>query len=189
VANRRPLDARSPPLRGFLAFEGAALRWTRRLALLAGWVLVGVALVTVADALLRKLFARPIQGTFEATELLLAAIIFFAMPYTGILDGHVSVDLLTGRLSRRSQHMVLGVNALISAALLGVIAWRMGLLATEYAHTARTTITMRIPVMPFIVPVAAAAWLAALGFLVQAAGALARMARPELPDPGAPGGR
>jgi TRAP-type transport system small permease protein len=186
---RHPLDARSPPLRGFLAFEQAALHWTRRLALLGGWVLLGVALITVADALLRKFFSRPIQGTFEATELLLAAIIFFAMPYTGLLDGHVSVDLLTGRLSRRGQQMVLAVNALICAAVLSVIAWRMGLLAAEYAHTARTTITMRIPVLPFIVPVVAAAWLAALGFLVQAAGALARIAQPNLPDPGAAGGQ
>jgi TRAP-type mannitol/chloroaromatic compound transport system permease small subunit len=173
----------------YLALERVAVRWTRWLALAGGFVLLAVALLTVADALLRKFWSRPIQGTFEATELLLAAIIFFAMPYTGLVDGHVSVDFLTGRLSRRGQQAVLAVNALVCAAVLGIIAWRMGLLAAEYARTARTTITMRIPVLPFIVPVTATAWLAAVSFALQAAAALVRVARPDLPDLGTSGPR
>ena len=43
-----------------LGLERVALVWTRRLALLGGWLLLGVALVTVADALRRSLFGRPI---------------------------------------------------------------------------------------------------------------------------------
>jgi TRAP-type C4-dicarboxylate transport system permease small subunit len=167
---------------GFRGFERAAA-WTRRLALLGGWLLLLVALVTAADALLRKFASRPIPGTFEATELLLAAIIFFAMPYTGLTDGHVSVDIVTSRLPVRAQYAILGINALVCAVVLGFVAWQMGLLAAEYARTARTTITARIPVVPFIVPVTAAAWLAALGFVVQALGGFARAARPDLAPP------
>jgi len=88
-----------------VALERAAVRWMRRLALLGGWTLVAVAVATVVDALLRYLAGRPIPGTFEATELFLAAIIFFGLPYTGLIDGHVSVDALTGRLERRGQHL------------------------------------------------------------------------------------
>ena len=51
-----------------LALERTALRWTRRLALVGGGLLLGVALVTVVDALLRSFLGRPLQGTFEATE-------------------------------------------------------------------------------------------------------------------------
>jgi TRAP-type mannitol/chloroaromatic compound transport system permease small subunit len=157
-----------------LALEAFATRWTRWLALAGGWVLLGVAVLTVADALLRKLLSRPLPGVFESSELLLAAVIFFAMPYTGLTDGHVSVDLLTGRLSARTQSVIIGINALVCAVILGFIAYQMASLVAEFWRTSRTTITMRIPIVPFIVPVTAAAGLAALGFVVQGLGAFAR---------------
>jgi TRAP-type C4-dicarboxylate transport system permease small subunit len=158
-----------------------AVRWARRLALVAGVILLGVSLATVADALLRYLFARPLPGTFEATELLLAIVIFFALPYTCLTDGHVSVDMLTSRLGRRGQHAVIAVNALITAALLGLITAQMWDLGRDVLATSRTTITARIPVYPFLLPVTVAGGLAAAGFLVQALGAAARVARPNLP--------
>ena len=158
----------------FLGIERVAVRWSRRLALAGGWLLLGLAIVTVLDVLLRKFFSRPIQGTFEASELLLALIIFLAMPYTGLSDGHVVLDLTTERLPRRIQHVIIGVNALFCAAFLGVVAWQVGLLAAEFSRTARTTITMRIPVYPFILPVTILTWLAAAGAIVQGLAALAR---------------
>jgi hypothetical protein len=86
--------------------------------------------------------------------------------------------------------VLIALNALLSAALLALIAYQMTHLANEYWATARTTITARIPILPFIVPVTAAAALAALGFVVQALGALARAARPDLPPaPGTSGER
>jgi TRAP-type C4-dicarboxylate transport system permease small subunit len=164
-----------------LGLERLAMVWTRRLAQLGGWLLLAVALGTVADALLRSFVGRPIRGTFEATELLLAAIIFFGLPYTSLTDGHVSVDFLTSRLGPRLQYAIIAVNALVCAALLGLITVQMADLAAEYMATSRTTITVRIPIVPFILPVTVAAGLAVLGFVVQAVGAGARALRPTLP--------
>ena len=159
-----------------IAVERLAVRWTRRLALAGGFILLAASIVTVADALLRKLFSRPIQGTFEATELLLAVIIFFAMPYTGLTDAHAVLDLTVNRLPKRAQDAIIGLNALFCAVVLGVVAYEMGLLAAEYGRTARTSITMRIPVYPFILPAVAAGWLASLGFVIQALASFARAA-------------
>jgi TRAP-type C4-dicarboxylate transport system permease small subunit len=161
--------------------ERAAVLWTRRLALLGGWLLLLTAFATVVDALLRYFLSRPLPGSFEATELLLAAIVFFGLPYVCVTDGNVSVDALTRRLRPGFQHALIALNALLSAALLALIAYQMTHLAEEYWATARTTISARIPIFPFIVPVTAAAGLAALGFVVQALGALARALRPDLP--------
>jgi TRAP-type transport system small permease protein len=168
-----------------LVLERTAARWTRRLALLAGWLLLAVATVTVSDALLRKFLSRPIQGAFEASELLLAVMIFFAMPYTGLTDAHVVLDLLTNRLSARAQAAFVAVNGVFVAAFLAVVAWQLGLLAAEYARAARTTITMRIPVSPFIVTAVALAWVAVAASLVQALGGVARAT---WPGPGEPPG-
>jgi len=162
-----------------LAVERLAVMWTRRLALVGGGILLAASIVTVFDALLRKFLNRPIQGTFEATELLLAVIIFFALPYTGLTDAHAVLDLTTNRFPKRAQDVIIGLNGFFCAVVLGVVAYQMGLLAAEYARTARTSITMRIPVYPFILPATAAAWLASVGFVVQALAAFARAARPK----------
>jgi TRAP-type C4-dicarboxylate transport system permease small subunit len=164
-----------------LGVERLAVVWTRRLALLGGGLLVAVALTTAADALLRYFLGRPLPGTFEATELVLAIIIFFGLPYTSLTDGHVAVDFVTSRLGPRTQHLIIAVNAAVCAILLGFIALQMASLAAEYLAMRRTTITMRFPVFPFAVPVTAAAGLAALAFGVQAVGAGVRALRPHLP--------
>jgi TRAP-type transport system small permease protein len=143
--------------------------------------LLAVAIVTASDALLRDFLGRPLPGTFEATELVLAAIIFFRLPYTSLTDSHVSVDFLTRRLGQRTQHAIIAVNALICAGLFGVITLQMTVLAAEFLATQRTTITMRIPILPCIVPVTVTAGLAALAFVVQAIGAALRAWRPSLP--------
>ena len=158
-----------------------ATHWTRHLALFGGWLLLAVAIVSASDALLRDFLGRPLPGTFEATELVLAAIIFFGLPYTSLTDSHVSVDFLTGRLGQRTQYAIIAVNALICAGLFGVITLQMTALAAEFLATQRTTITMRIPIFPCIVPVTVTAGLAALGFVVQAIGAALRAWRPSLP--------
>jgi TRAP-type C4-dicarboxylate transport system permease small subunit len=165
----------------FLALERIATNWTRRLALLGGWLLLAVAIVTALDALLRDFLGRPLPGTFEATELVLAAIIFFGLPYASLTDGHVSVDFLTNQLGQRTQYALIAVNAIICAVLFGVITQQMMALAAEFLATKRTTITMRIPIFPCIVPVTVTASLAALGFVVQALGAVCRALRPGLP--------
>ena len=162
-----------------LAIERLAVKWTRRLALIGGWILLAASIITVFDAVLRKFFSRPIQGTFETTELLLGIIIFFALPYTGLTDAHAVLDLSVNRLPKRAQDVIIGLNGLFCAVVLGVVAYEMGLLAAEYVRTARTSITMRIPIYPFILPAVAAGWLASLGFVIQALAAFARATRRE----------
>ena len=170
----------------FLELERIATHGTRRLAWIGGWLLLAVAIVTTVDALLRDFLGRPLPGSFEATELMLAVIIFFGMPYTSLTDGHVSVDFLTSRLGTRTQYAIIAVNATICAGLFGVITLQMTTLAAEFLATARTTITMRLPIFPCLVLVTVAAGLAVLGFVVQAIGAVLRALRtglPPLPTP------
>jgi TRAP-type C4-dicarboxylate transport system permease small subunit len=163
-------------LGALLALERQAVTWTRRLALVGGFILLAASVVTVVDALLRKFLSRPLPGTFEGTELLLAVIIFFALPYTGLTDAHAVLDLTTNRLPRRVQDLVIGLNALFCAVVLGAVSYELSLLAAEYGRTARTSITMRIPVYPFILTATAAGWLATLTFIVQGLASFARAA-------------
>jgi TRAP-type C4-dicarboxylate transport system permease small subunit len=93
----------------------------------------------------------------------------------------VSVDFLTSRLGQRTQYAIIAINATICAGLFGVITLQMTALTAEFLATTRTTITMRLPIFPCLVPVTIAAGLAALGFVVQAVGAALRALRTGLP--------
>jgi TRAP-type C4-dicarboxylate transport system permease small subunit len=86
------------------------------------------------------------------------------------------LDLFTNRLSQRAQSIIIGLNTLFFAAVLMVLSYELGLLAADYGRTARTTITMRIPVYPVAAAVVVASWLAALAAVIQALAAFARAA-------------
>jgi hypothetical protein len=82
------------------SLEAQATRWTRYLALGAGWVLLGVAVLTVADALLRKFLSRPLPALSKRATALAASSSHVSTP--GSPTGYVR-KLLTGRLSARAQ--------------------------------------------------------------------------------------
>jgi TRAP-type C4-dicarboxylate transport system permease small subunit len=79
-------------------------------------------LLTVADVVLRAVFNRPIGGTFELIELLLAGTFFLALPAVFLRDEHLVVDVIdpiapnwVPRLRR--------IAELIAIPVLVVMAW------------------------------------------------------------------
>jgi TRAP-type C4-dicarboxylate transport system permease small subunit len=70
------------------------------LSIAAVCVLVAMMLLTTADVVARYILNSPINGAFEMTEVLLAALIFLAMPLTTKTDGHIRVDLIKLRQDR-----------------------------------------------------------------------------------------
>ena len=61
-------------------------------------------LITTADVVGRGFFNKPIAGTFELSEYMLAVIILLGAAYTQQVKGHVAVDFLTSRFSRGQRH-------------------------------------------------------------------------------------
>ena len=166
-----------------LAAEWAVVRWTRRLSLSSGWLLLGMSILTVVDASLRYALTRPLPATAELTELMLATVMFLGLPTTGLTDPHLTVDVLARRWRPRSRYALAAAAGLVMTALLATITGELLSLAAEMGRTSRTTIAARIPLFPFMVPPVLAAGAAVLGSLIHAIGAMVRMVRPQLPPP------
>jgi hypothetical protein len=77
----------------------------RGLAIIAGISLVAMVTVTVGEMVLR-MFARPMAGTVETIGWLAAVTTAFALGYTQVHQGHVSIDLFIRRLGSRSQSVL-----------------------------------------------------------------------------------
>ena len=72
---------------------------------IAGIAVTVMMLMTVADVLLRA-GGHPIIGTFEIVSLLLALVIGFGIPQVSLDRGHVYMDFLLDKLSKRGKDVM-----------------------------------------------------------------------------------
>jgi TRAP-type C4-dicarboxylate transport system permease small subunit len=127
--------------------------------------LAAMMLLTVADVAGRWFFARPIHGTFELVELLLACTFFLALPAVFLRDGHIVVDVIDSRLPRAVPWLK-RFALVVAAAMLGVIAWRSWLFAGNALAFGDVTSDLSLPLIwywiPLLVGIAGAAVAAAV---------------------------
>jgi TRAP-type C4-dicarboxylate transport system permease small subunit len=98
-------------------------RVARFFDLVAGLLLAAMVVVTCIDVVGRYLFNRPMKGAFELTEVLMAALIFAALPAITARREHIAVDLLDRYFSRRAAQVRSAVIELGSAVVVGALAY------------------------------------------------------------------
>jgi TRAP-type transport system small permease protein len=123
--------------------------------------------LTTGDVVGRSFFNKPIAGTFELSEYMLAVIILLSAAYTQQVKGHVSVDFLTSRFSPRVQGTLQVLTTLLSLAIITIVVWQGIVLGLEEKAV---TDQLRIPKAPFKILVGvcgALLWLQLLFDLVE----------------------
>jgi C4-dicarboxylate transporter DctQ subunit len=93
------------------------------LNLLASTILFGLMFYVTAEVVMRYLFNRPLPGHLELTQLFIAPAVFLALSYVQEYRGHVGMDLLVERLSRRRRAAVDAFVLLVALATFVVITW------------------------------------------------------------------
>ncbi len=131
--------------------ESLIERTVRGLAIVAGFAIVAMMLLTCADVFLRYFLNAPIEGTFDITQMLMVVIVFFALGYCGWTGGHVVVDLLRDVFSRRLLIILSVLVNAIGAAVMLAIVWQATLTALDFIRTGETPMTVLIPKYPFII--------------------------------------
>lgn len=127
----------------FASLENAA---ARVLGYAAAAVLFVLMLLTCADVAGRYFFNSPIRGGFELTEMLLAGLIFIALPLVTLRNEHVTVDLfdsVTPLWLLRIQHVVASVIGLVCT---GYLAWRLWIRAGNMLAAGQTTAQLHFTV-------------------------------------------
>jgi TRAP-type C4-dicarboxylate transport system permease small subunit len=122
-------------------------------------------LLTVADVSLRAVFARPIHGTFELVELLLAGAFFFALPAVFLRDEHIVVDVVD-RQAPRAVPWLRRAAGSIAVALLAVMTWQGARAARDTWAFGDVTMDLSLPRILYWVPVLAGLACAALAALL-----------------------
>ena len=111
-------------------------------------------LVTVADVVLRAAINRPIRGTLEIVELLLACSFFLALPATFLRDEHIVVDMIDGVAPRRVP-LLKRISAILGAVLMAVMAWQGWISARDALAFHDVTSDLALPRIWYWIPVLA----------------------------------
>lgn len=120
----------------------------KAIAWICAVLLIAMMVLTVADVVGRYLFNSPLDGATEVTELLLTAVVFMGLPAATLDRDHVTVDFVTSKLSTQVERLRVPLVGLISACILGCIAWRLWAMGDQIAGYGGTTVTLAIPIAP-----------------------------------------
>ena len=140
-------------------------------------MIIPLMLLTFADVMLRGFFNKPIPGTFEISQYILAVFILLGAAYTQQVKGHVGVDFVTSRLSPRLQAICEILTTLLSLLIIAVVVWQGWVVGIEEKAVSDQ---LRIPQYPFKVLVAVGGFLLWLELLIDLFGSFGKLRRNEL---------
>lgn len=110
------------------------------------FLIIPLMLMTTSDVISRSFFNKPIAGSFELSEYMLAVIILLAAAYTQQVKGHVWVDFFTVRFSKRAQNVFRVITDLASLFIISILV----VMGYVQAHEEKAVSDMlRIPQWPF----------------------------------------
>jgi TRAP-type C4-dicarboxylate transport system permease small subunit len=140
---------------------------TRVMVYIASIALFGMMGIVVVDVIGRYAFNHPLMGSYELVGYLMAIAGPWAIAYSQVQKGHIRVDFLLKRFSRRGQAVITSLANLIGLAAFTLLCWRMIVLAQYYfgLKHGNTTDTMGLPIAPFIIIVAVGLGMLALVLL------------------------
>jgi TRAP-type C4-dicarboxylate transport system permease small subunit len=133
-------------------------------------------LLTFADVMLRGFFNKPIPGSFEISQYILAIFILLGAAYTQQVKGHVGVDFVTSRLSPRLRACCEILTTLLSLFIIAIVVWQGWV---EGIAEKAVSDQLRIPQYPFRVLVAVGGFLLWLELLIDLFGSFGKLRRNE----------
>ncbi len=91
---------------------------------LGGIAITGMVVLIVADVTLRRFFNSPLSYSLELIQDLLLIAVFSSVFYATHIDRHVSIDLITSKLSKKAQNRIGVATDFLSAILFALLGWR-----------------------------------------------------------------
>ncbi|MCV6548619.1 MAG: TRAP transporter small permease [Cohaesibacter sp.] len=129
------------PIKGWSSLS----RWLGHCAIL---LLMGLTLLTCIDVVARYWFNAPINGAFELTQLMLAALIFVALPLTTAARQHIEVDLVANMLGKGADKATALFAGLASMLVLLALGWRLAHHMLKLAEDGAVTNSLELPLYP-----------------------------------------
>ena len=140
--------------------ERVGLAATRALSAVGLVALMALAVMTLADGLLRWLANRPIEGVRDVGAVFIAVAVSCCIPVGLMERGNVSIRVAAEILGKRAGRVLDALAALAVQAVIVAMAWQFTVFAGKIARAGETTWVLKIPTAPFWYVVAVILWIA-----------------------------
>lgn len=157
-------------------FRKCVHRVTYMICVFGMFLAIPLMLITTFDVLGRGFFNKPIPGTLELSEYMLAVIILLGAAHTQQVQGHVGVDFLTSKFSSRGQNIckiITDVASIFIITILTVYGF------TEGIHETAVSDQLRVPQWPFKTLVAVGGFMLLMEILVDLLTSIVSLGRRE----------
>ena len=143
---------------------GILLKMIKFLNHIGGAALTCMMFLTVTDVVMRA-FGHPIMGTYEIVGQSLALVIGFGIPKVSFDRGHVYMEFITDRLSKKSKAIMNTFTRLICIGLFILITYNLFGVGNEFRLSGEVTSTLRLPFFPLAYGVGVCCFLQCFVFL------------------------
>jgi TRAP-type C4-dicarboxylate transport system permease small subunit len=117
----------------------------------------------------RYLLKIPLPGTYEIVEETMVILGGLTIMYCTVKRGHVAIDILAAKFSKRIQIIMQTVFSLLGFGIWGAVAYGVYLHALSVMKLSRSLASFpQVRVAPFLFVLAAGLFLCSLTFLIQA---------------------
>jgi TRAP-type C4-dicarboxylate transport system permease small subunit len=130
--------------------------------------------LTAADVILRYFFNRPILGSYEISEFMMAALAAVTIGYAARIDAHVNVDLIYARLPQGLQHLLSLFTNLVCVVFFGLMSWRNFYQSRVLQNAHSVSASLSIPEFPFVLVLGVGFGITALVFFLKFLESLAK---------------
>jgi len=124
---------------------------SRKLSLLGALLTFIMAIIVLADIIMRIFFHSPIAGSLEFQQFLLATLVFFALPYSSVNRDHVSIDLIAPLYAPKVRTVIMSIFSLISAYLFFIIFWQNVIRVFVHIEDNEIGIATGLPLFIFVI--------------------------------------
>jgi len=107
-----------------LGIDGKVSKVIRTISYGSAFCLIGIMVVAFVNMLIEKLFHTGIPMSTEIIQYLHVPVVFLAVSWVTIDQGHVTIDFLTSKFSQRLQAVLENAGYVLSALICGFVAWR-----------------------------------------------------------------
>ena len=159
----------------FNHFVRAVNSLSRFVNIIGTCILVLMMMLVVLDVSMRYFFNRPVEGSVELVEFMVAVIVCLGMAYCGVKKGHTTVEFLVAHFSPRKQAIIDSFNELVCTIFFFLITWKSVEQGAVLKEAESITTVLELPLYPFLWVLAIGSGLLCLVFLIQFIGSIAKV--------------
>jgi TRAP-type C4-dicarboxylate transport system permease small subunit len=144
--------------------------------------MVALLALVVVNVIMRYAW-ESIQGNYDYVQLITPVAVVLAVAFTAYERGHIEIEILTERLPKRIQSGMAMVMMLICTGFFVIASWQSIVVGNGMKEANETSMSVFVPLYPFMWVMGVGLGLTALAFLLRAVEDAHKMIKPSESGP------